>query len=72
MDESCSTDLGKHHFDAMSEDAHPIFTDVNLKTTESTQQQYSQKMKELELWHQQMGYCSTRTLDETRRDTGSS
>jgi hypothetical protein len=24
-------------------------------------------MKELELWHQQMGHCSTRTLNETRK-----
>jgi hypothetical protein len=67
MDESWATDLGKHHFDQICEEADPIFSNVNFKTTDSKQQQYSQKMKELELWHQRMGHCSTRTLNETRK-----
>ena len=58
-------DVGSHHFDAMSEEAHPIFADVKMKETPA--QQYTQKMKELELWHQRMGHCSTRTLNETRK-----
>jgi hypothetical protein len=64
--ESWATGIGSHHFDAMSEDAHLIFTDVKLKTMNTPQQVYTQQMKELELWHQRMGHCSTRTLDETR------
>jgi hypothetical protein len=51
----------------MSEEAHSIFTNVKLKTMDTPQQVYTQKMKELELWHQQMGNCSTQTLDETRK-----
>jgi hypothetical protein len=66
VNESWATDIGAHHFDSMSE-AHPIFSEVQLKTTDTPQQAYTQKMKELELWHQQMGHCSTRTLNETRK-----
>jgi hypothetical protein len=66
QNESWATDIGSHHFDAMSEEAHPIFKDVKLTTME-TEQQVTQKMKELELWHQRMGHCSTRTLNETRK-----
>jgi hypothetical protein len=51
----------------MSEEAHPIFTEIKLKLMETEQQKYSQKIKELELWHQRMEYCSTRTLNETRK-----
>jgi hypothetical protein len=47
--ESWATDIGSHHFEAMSEDAHPIFRDVKLKTMDTPQQEYTQKMKELEL-----------------------
>jgi hypothetical protein len=57
QNESWATDIGSHHFDAMSEDAHPIFTDVKLKTMDTPQQEYTQKMKELKLWHQRMGHC---------------
>jgi hypothetical protein len=67
QNESWATDIGSHHFEAMSEEAHPIFTDVKLKTMNTPQQEYTQKMKELELWHQQMGHCSTRILNETRK-----
>jgi hypothetical protein len=67
QNESWATDIGSHHFDTMSEDTHPIFTDVKLKTMDTPQQVYTQNMKELELWHQQMGHCSTRTLNETRK-----
>jgi hypothetical protein len=66
LNDSWATDIGVHHFDSMGE-AHPIFTEVKLKTTESPQQAYTQKMKDLELWHQRMGHCSTRTLNETRK-----
>jgi hypothetical protein len=38
QNESWATDIGSHHFDAMSEDAHPIFTNVKLKTMETEQQ----------------------------------
>jgi hypothetical protein len=67
QNESWATDIGSHHFDAMSKEAHPIFTDVKLKTMDTPQQVYTQKMKELELWHQRMGHCSTRTLNERRK-----
>jgi hypothetical protein len=67
QNESWATDIGSHHFEAMSEEAHPIFTDVKLKTMDTPQQEYTQKMKELELWHQRMGHCSARTLNETRK-----
>jgi hypothetical protein len=67
QNESWATDIGSHHFKAMSEEAHPIFKDVKLKTMETEQQVYTKKMKELELWHQRMGHCSTRTLNETRK-----
>jgi hypothetical protein len=66
VNESWATDIGAHHFDSMSE-AHPIFSEVKLKTTDTPQQAYTLKMKELELWHQRMGHCSTRTLNETRK-----
>jgi hypothetical protein len=59
QNESWATDIGSHHFEAMSEDAHPIFMDVKLKSMETEQQKYTQKMKDLELWHQQMGHCLT-------------
>jgi hypothetical protein len=49
----------------MSEEAHPIFKE--LKTMETKQQAYTKKMKELELWHQRMGHCSTKTLNGTRK-----
>jgi hypothetical protein len=49
QNESWATDIGSRHFDAMSEDAHPIFTDVKLKTMDTPQQVYTQNMKELEL-----------------------
>jgi hypothetical protein len=65
VNESWVTDIGAHHFNSMSE-THPIFTEVKLKTTDTPQQAHTQKMKELELWHQRMGHCSTRTLNETR------
>jgi hypothetical protein len=48
VNESWATDIGAYHFDSMSE-AHPIFTEVKLKTTDTTHQVYTQKMKELEL-----------------------
>jgi hypothetical protein len=67
QNESWAMDIRPHHFDAMSEDAHLIFTDVKLKTMDTPQQVYTQNMKELELWHQRMGHCSTRTLNETRK-----
>jgi hypothetical protein len=67
QNESWATDIGLHHFEAMSEEAHPIFTGVKLKTMDTPQQEYTQKMKELELWHQRMGHCSTQTLNETRK-----
>jgi hypothetical protein len=67
QNESWATDIGPHYFEAMSEDAHPILTDVKLKTMDTPQQEYTQKMKELELWHQRIGHCSTRTLNETRK-----
>jgi hypothetical protein len=51
----------------MSKEAHPIFTDVKLKTMDTPQQEYTQKMKELKLWHQRMGHCSAQTLNETRK-----
>ena len=41
--ESWATDIGAHHF----EEAHPIFTDVKLKTMDTPHQAYTQKMKEL-------------------------
>jgi hypothetical protein len=66
VNELWATDIGEHHFDSMSE-AYPIFTEVKLKTTDTPQQAYTQKMKELELWHQRMGHCSTKTLNETRK-----
>jgi hypothetical protein len=65
VNELWATDIRPHHFDAMSEEAHPIFK--GLKTTETKQQVYTKKMKELELWHQRMGHCSTRTLNESRK-----
>ena len=67
INESWATDIGDHHFEQMKEEAHPIFTDVKLKTMDTPNQIYTQKMKELELWHQRMGHCSTRTLNETRK-----
>jgi hypothetical protein len=67
QNESWATDIGSHHFDTMSEEAHPIFTNVKLKTMDTPQQEYAQKMKELELWHQRMGHCLIRTLNETRK-----
>jgi hypothetical protein len=67
QNESWATGIGSHHFDAMSEGAHPGFSDVKLKTMDTPQQEYTQNMKELELWHQRMGHCSTRTLNETRK-----
>jgi hypothetical protein len=67
QNESWATDIGSHHFNAMIEDAHPIFTDVKLKTTDTKQQEYTKKMKELKLWHQRMGHCSARTLNDTRK-----
>jgi hypothetical protein len=67
QNESWATGKGSHHFDAMREEAHPIFKDVKFKTMETEQQVYTQKMKELELWHQRMGHCLTRTLNETRK-----
>jgi hypothetical protein len=48
VNKSWATDIGAHHFDSMSE-AHPIFSEVKLKTTDTPQQAYTQKMKELEL-----------------------
>ena len=30
---------------------------------------YSQKMKDLELWHQRLGHCGTTTMNETRKCT---
>ena len=33
QDESWAHDVGRHHFTKMSEEAHPIFTGVNFKTT---------------------------------------
>jgi hypothetical protein len=49
VNESWATDIGSHHFKAMSEEAHLIFKDEKLKTTETNQQAYTKKMKELEL-----------------------
>jgi hypothetical protein len=49
QNESWATDIGSHHFEAMSEEAYPIFTNVKLKTMDTPQQVYTQKMKELEL-----------------------
>jgi hypothetical protein len=57
QNESWGTDIESHHFDTMSEDAHPIFTDVKLKMMDTPQQEYTQKMKEIELWRQRMGHC---------------
>jgi hypothetical protein len=51
QNESWATDIGSHHFDAMSKAAHPVFTEVKLKTMETPQHAYTQEMKELELWH---------------------
>jgi hypothetical protein len=65
--ESWAHDIGSHHFDAMQEEAHPIFTEVKSIIPDTSQQAYTQKMKELELWHQRMGHCSIRTLNETRK-----
>jgi hypothetical protein len=65
VNESWATDIGSHHFDAMSKEVHPIFKE--LKTKETKQQAYTKKMKELKLWHQRMGHYSTRTLNETRK-----
>jgi hypothetical protein len=42
VNESWATDIGVHHFDSMSE-AHPIFTEVKLKTTDTPQQAYTLK-----------------------------
>jgi hypothetical protein len=67
LNESWAMDIGSHHFEAMSENAHKIFKDVEAPKTETQQQIYTKKMKELELWHQRMGHCSTRTLNETRK-----
>jgi hypothetical protein len=67
QNEPWATDIGSHPFDAMSKEAHPIFTNVKLKTMDTPQQEYTQKMKGLELWHQRIGHCLTRTLNETRK-----
>jgi hypothetical protein len=45
QNESWATDIG---YEAMSAEAHPIFTEVKLKTMDTPQQEYTQKMKELE------------------------
>jgi hypothetical protein len=67
QNESWATDIGLHHFDAMSKEAHPIFTDVKSKTMETEQKKYNQEMKELDPWHQRKGHCLTRTLNKTRK-----
>jgi hypothetical protein len=57
QNETWATDIGSHHFGAMSEDTHPIITDVKLKRMDTPQQVHTQNIKELELWHQRMGHC---------------
>jgi hypothetical protein len=40
VNELWATDIGAHHLDSMSE-AHPIFTEVKLKTTNTTTSVYA-------------------------------
>jgi hypothetical protein len=42
VNELWAADIGAHHFDSMSE-AHPIFMEVKLKTTDTPQQAYIRK-----------------------------
>ena len=47
----------------------PVDNATILPGATSTQRQYSQKMKDLELWHQRLGHCGTSTMNETRKCT---
>ena len=62
--ESWHQPLNKDVFDKMSQDAHPTFNNAP-----GEKRSLSQQIKDLELWHQRLGHCSTRTMNETRKCT---
>ena len=78
---SNSTNLSFNEFNTVetvteTEPSIPPTTSViePLKQTEditSSTLVLSQKIKNLELWHQRLGYCSTTTMNKTRKENNS-
>ena len=60
--------LNSKLFNKMSTDYHPTFNNVGL-IGNGKKSTLGQKIKDLKLQHQQLGHCSTRTLNETQKCT---